>query len=255
MVSKYSSKSDLYRDFLLCVKYRIPEYRPYDKVHDLLREMGWAQETSLERIREDIVYQRDDDNKGQSDIIGDLDHQIGAYGMVLLTPEGDEVAVLEHETGPEVWIIPIATFIGGAIVSGIIGNAAYDLIHKLYIKLGKAWERTGPIEDDYYRHFYISIKVRTPENETVDLTQQCISRKREIVRRTVLIRMIQLGIEVEEVAEANTLGQPVTLQKLEKRIKRLEEQMGTIVLKYRELASQFQKERETWQRQSTHVNR
>jgi len=42
------------------------------------------------------------------------------------------VYVEDHESGPEVYFLPVAAFVAGAVSSGVIGNFAYDILKIIY---------------------------------------------------------------------------------------------------------------------------
>jgi len=244
MINKYSTKGDLYKDFLLCVKFRTkPYYSHYKQFYDLLDDMGWTADMSIEHVEEDIVHREDD---------------YVSSGALLADPEGEYVAFLEHETGAEFWIIPIVTFVGGAIASGVIGNAAYDLIRKLHTTLNKAQKTEKQDEpDDYFRsQAQISIVLRTPGYETVDLTQLPLGRRQEILEQTVQNRLKELKIQSDGEVQLSVERRPLQgLQGLERRIRQLEDQVGTLALRHLELETEFQKERTEWRRRSAHTHR
>lgn len=209
MNKEYSRKSDLYDDFFICVKFQFS----FDLI-PILEEVGWIQETSLGDIEEDIIHRED--------------YYLGR-GAVMKSPEGDDIAVLAHETGPETWIIPIAKYVAGAITAGVLGNAAYDLIRKL-------------ISSVDYSHRDTMVKIRTPEYETIDLSRLSVIRQQEIIEGVISHRIRQLGLV------SGDKDRP-SLQVLNERIDILEDQLRTIAVKYLEISTEFQKERTRWRNQ------
>ena len=80
---------------------------------------------------------------------GECVDQSWRYSIVL--EDGTQyLRVNQHEWGTEVNLVPLASFVATAIVSGVIGNLAYDLLKKLLIHARTAlmetleeWNRSG----------------------------------------------------------------------------------------------------------------
>jgi hypothetical protein len=236
MFNMYSAKSELYHQFALCIKYRCQrsDYTSYASFYDLLENEGWFQQADLQRISDDV-------------------NPSGRYlasGKILSNPKSETAAVLEHESGAEIWIIPVATFVAGAIASGVIGNAAYDLIRKMYSMLVKARQKSDTdlgrsfIARDDERYTF-SIILRTPDYETIDISQLPMDRQLELIQRTISYRLLQLRIEREETTETRSL---------ERRVEGLENQLNVINLSHLQLMNEFQKERTEWRSRTSDLS-
>jgi hypothetical protein len=236
MTYKYAAKSDLYQEFLLCVKFE-GGYDTYGDFYDLLRDDGWVQQTELSDISDDIAN------------TGDI---FTGRGNVLLKSSNETMALLIHENGPEAWIIPFTAFVAGSIASGVIGNAAYDLIQRLFAMLIRAREKRYS-EDTVHtssfdygaRHSEIKIILRTPDYQTVDLARLTRSRQIELIQKIIGDRLSQMNLEH---------GVAPEIKSLMKRLDDLEDQLKATQRNYALLADEFQKERIEWRSRSENHN-
>lgn len=234
----YSAKSDLYHKFVLCIKYRSEQYdyAEYPFFYDLLKNEGWFQQTELARISDDLVPSG----------------RYLASGKILSKSSNESMAILEHESGAEIWIIPLTTFVAGAIATGVIGNAAYDLIRKIHSMMVKSRQQSDSgheagrhfiNHDDQWSKF--STILRTPDYETIDISQLPAEKQLDLIQRVISYRLLQLNIDLKEKAETKSL---------EKRIEGLENHLKEINLSHLQLIEEFQKERTVWRNRTANLS-
>jgi hypothetical protein len=64
--------------------------------------------------------------------------QMGSKCYILPKNDRERLIFERHESGPEIYLLPLVSFIGVAAVSGVVGGLAYDLLKKLYENAQKA---------------------------------------------------------------------------------------------------------------------
>jgi len=109
-------------------------------------------------------------------------------GNYLLEPEDGRCKTLIncHESGPEVWILPVASFIAGGISSGVLGNLAYDLLKDLYKKTITAFRNLTMPHEKSKKHEMFELRLYKPN----DMSDHDFEDARKMIEGLIEIRVI-----------------------------------------------------------------
>jgi hypothetical protein len=98
---------------------------------------------------------------------------------IVLEDETLYLRIIPHESGTEINLVPLASFVTAAIAAGVIGNLAYDVLKQLFVHTRSAltdtleeWNRSGTgkmLDSEEENHLcnLVEIRLITPDGDRI----------------------------------------------------------------------------------------